>query len=47
MAQALAKTRPGRWRTINEVTYSDDKGVVVHTDALRLTRAAVAELAER
>lgn len=30
--QALAKTRPGRWRTINEVTYSDDKVVVVHTE---------------
>jgi hypothetical protein len=30
--QALAKTLPGRWRTINEVTYTDDKVVVVHTE---------------
>ena len=30
--RALAKTRPGRWRTINEVTYTDDKVVVVHTE---------------
>lgn len=30
--QALTKVRPGRWRTINEVTYADDHLVVVHTE---------------
>lgn len=30
--QALARARPGEWRTINEVTYADDKVVVVHTE---------------
>lgn len=30
--QALTKVRPGRWRTINEVTYADDNVVVVHTE---------------
>ena len=30
--QALGKTRPGQWRTINEVAYTDDKVVVVHTE---------------
>jgi hypothetical protein len=30
--QALAKARPGQWRTINEVTYTDSKVVVVHTE---------------
>lgn len=30
--QALAKARPGPWRTINEVTYADSKVVVVHTE---------------
>jgi hypothetical protein len=30
--QALAKARPGPWRTINEVTYTDGKVVVVHTE---------------
>lgn len=30
--QALAKARPGRWRTINEVAYADDNVVVVHTE---------------
>jgi hypothetical protein len=30
--QALGKARPGPWRTINEVTYTDSKVVVVHTE---------------
>ena len=30
--QALAKARPGQWQTINEVTYTDSKVVVVHTE---------------
>jgi hypothetical protein len=30
--QALGRARPGRWRTINDVTYTDDKIVVVHTE---------------
>lgn len=30
--QALGRARPGEWRTINEVTYTDDKVVVVHTE---------------
>lgn len=30
--QALTKVRPGRWRTINEVSYADDNVVVVHTE---------------
>jgi hypothetical protein len=30
--EALARARPGRWRTINEVTYTDSKVVVVHTE---------------
>ncbi|OUI96687.1 hypothetical protein HK13_11015 [Acetobacter indonesiensis] len=30
--KALTKARPGRWRTINEVTYTDDKVMVVHTE---------------
>ena len=30
--QALATVRPGRWRTVNEVTYADDNVVVVHTE---------------
>ena len=29
---ALAKARPGRWRTINEVSYADSTVVVVHTE---------------
>jgi hypothetical protein len=29
---AFAKARPGDWRKINEVTYTDDKVVVVHTE---------------
>jgi hypothetical protein len=30
--QALGKARPGLWRTINDVTYADNKVVVVHTE---------------
>ncbi|MBR1125188.1 hypothetical protein JQ628_26950 [Bradyrhizobium lablabi] len=30
--QAFAKARPGSWRPLNEVTYTDDKVVVVHTE---------------
>jgi hypothetical protein len=29
---ALTKVRPGRWRTINEVSYADENVVVVHTE---------------
>ncbi len=29
---AFAKARPGHWRTINDVTYTDGKVVVVHTE---------------
>jgi hypothetical protein len=29
---AFAKARPGHWRTINDVTYSDGRVVVVHTE---------------
>jgi hypothetical protein len=30
--EALAKARPGPWRTINEVAYADSKVFVVHTE---------------
>jgi hypothetical protein len=30
--QALAKARPGQWRTVNEVTYTDGRVAVVHTE---------------
>lgn len=30
--QALAKARPGSWRIVNEVTYTDGRVVVVHTE---------------
>jgi hypothetical protein len=30
--QALAKARPGQWRTVNEVAYTDGRVAVVHTE---------------